>query len=128
MLQHALGELVHIDHVLRHLGDGLHGGAHLLLRLLLLCAGLGKHVAQMLKLLPQRHVHPLDKHLRDAIHALHLRLRGGKDEVIHGALHGQHGAQDALLHLHGHFLADFFHCLAHVRRLLLLQGQHRRLL
>ena len=128
MLEHALRKLVHVHHVLRHLADGLRRGAQLLLGLLLLHARLGEHLAQVVKLVAQRHVHPLDEHLRDAIHALHLRLRRREDEVIHRALHRQHGAHDALLHLHGHLLAHILHRLADVGRLLLLEREHGRVL
>ena len=116
------------DHVLRHLADGFRRGAQLLLGLLLFRARLGKHLPQMVKLIAQRDVHPLDEDLRDAIHALHLRLRRREDEVIHRALHGQHGAHDALLHLHSHLLAHVLHRLADVSRLLLLKREHGRIL
>ena len=119
---------MHIDHVLRHLHNSLRSSAHLLLRLLLLGASLTQHTAKMIKLAAQSNVHALHKHLGNAVHALYLRLRCCKNKIIHRALHGQHGAQNALLHLHGHLLADVFHRLTDVGRLLLRKGQHSRFL
>lgn len=114
MLQHALRKLVHVDHVLRHLADGFGRGTQLLLGLLLFRARIGKHLPQMIKLIAQRDVHPLNEDLRNAVHALYLRLCRREDKVIHRALHGQHCAHDALLHLHSHLLAHVLHRLADV--------------
>lgn len=126
MLQHALRKLVHVDHVLRHLADGFGRGTQLLLGLLLFRARIGKHLPQMVKLIAQRDVHPLNEDLRNAVHALYLRLCRREDKVIHRALHGQHCAHDALFHLHSHLLAHVLHRLADVGRLLLLKGEHGR--